>query len=253
MIPRNFAFGLSLLIVLSACVPAESNEVPTSTVIATLVPSATTDWFPATATFTTMPTQLPSPTADMHPDLGELIVEDNFSSPSPWPDTQSNRTRVTVENNRLNLYTDVPGALLLAPRNAPAVNDFYVELTANSSLCEDNDEYGMMLRINSAGDHYRFALSCDGRAKVERVLNGAISVPAEWQAFPHLPSVSPSIVKLSVWASGSEMRFFVDDVLLFTVNDTVIYSGRVGAFIRARGEGPLTVSFSDLFVYSLTN
>jgi hypothetical protein len=59
------------------------------------------------------------------------------------------------------------------------------------------------------------------------------------------------MVDLSVWASGSEMRFFVDDMLLFTVNDTLLYSGRLGVFIRARGEGPLTVSFSDLMIYAL--
>jgi hypothetical protein len=187
----------------------------------------------------------------MHPGLGELILEDNFTSPSGWPNTEDNRTRVVVENGRLNLFTDIPGALLLAPRNSPSINDFYVELSASPNLCEENDEYGLMFRINSAGDHYRFTLSCDGRARVERVFNGAVSIPLDWQIFPNVPSVAPSNVTLSVWALGSELRFFVDDSLLFTTNDTVIFVGRVGAFIRARGEGPLTVSFTDLLIYDL--
>lgn len=236
---------------ISACAPAAALATPTISATAILSPTATIDWFPATAIPTEMPTQPPIPTVDMRPDLGELILEDNFSSPSPWPNTATNNTRVSVANNRLNLYSDISGALLLAPRNAPVVNDFYVELIANTSLCDSNDEYGLMLRVTSSGDHYRFTLSCDGRAKVERVLNGAVSVPLEWQAFQVIPAVAPSIVRLSVWASGSEMRFFVNDAWLFSTNDTVLYSGRVGAFIRARGEGPLSVSFSDLMLYAL--
>ncbi len=249
---RPFFATLILVLFLTACAPGQAVETSTASPTASQTPTATTDWFPATATPIIAPTSIPSPTPDMHPGLGELILEDNFTSPSGWPDTEDSRTRVSVENGRLNLYTDIPGAILLAPRNAPAVGDFYAELTASTSLCAGNDEYGMMLRINGAGDHYRFALSCDGRAKVERVLNGATSVPVNWQAFPNVPSVAPSRVVLSVWASGSELRFFVNDVLLFTTTDSVIYTGRVGAFIRARGEGSLTVSFTDLSIYALT-
>ena len=242
---------LLLLSLLAACAPALPEPTPTLSPAPETTPSATTDWFPATSTPTILPTTIPTPTADMQPGLGEVILEDNFTSPSGWPSTETNRTRVAVENGRLNLFTDVPGALVLAPRNAPSVSDFYAQVSASPNLCEGEDEYGLMLRINSAGDHYRFALSCDGRARVERVLNGAVSVPVDWQVFPNVPSVAPSNVTLSVWASGSELRFFVDDALLFSTNDTVIYVGRVGAFIRARGEGPLTVSFSDLSIYEV--
>lgn len=240
-----------ILILLGACGPTQPLATSTPDPSATSAPTATIDWFPATSTATLAPTSIPSPTPDMHPGLGELILEDNFTSPSGWPNTEDNRTRVVVENGRLNLFTDIPGALLLAPRNSPSINDFYVELSASPNLCEENDEYGLMFRINSAGDHYRFTLSCDGRARVERVFNGAVSIPLDWQIFPNVPSVAPSNVTLSVWALGSELRFFVDDSLLFTTNDTVIFVGRVGAFIRARGEGPLTVSFTDLLIYDL--
>ena len=253
MSSRLFFLTLIISTVLIACAPAEVLATPTLPATTILSPTATIDWFPATEAPILLPTVLPSPTPNMHPNLGDLILEDNFSTPSPWPDTTSNNKRVSVANNRLNLYSNISGALLLAPRNAPVVNNFYVELSANTSLCDSNDEYGLMLRITSSGDHYRFALSCDGRAKVERVLNGAVSVPVEWQAFPVIPAVAPSIVRLSVWASSSEMRFFVNDVLLFTTNDTVLYSGRVGAFIRSRGDGPLSVSFSDLMLYALEN
>ena len=250
---RFFSLALIIVVVLSACAPAELPPTSTSSPTAILIPTATIDWFPATASPTAMPTQTASPTPNMHPDLGVLILADNFSSPSPWPDTATNNTRVGVENNRLNLYSNISGALLLAPRNAPVIGDFFMEVTASTSLCDGNDEYGLMLRITSTGDHYRFALSCDGRAKIERVLNGAVSMPLEWQAFPVVPAMAPSIVRLSIWASNSEMRFFVNDVLLFTANDTVLYSGRVGAFIRTRSNGPVSVSFSDLMIYALEN
>jgi hypothetical protein len=193
-----------------------------------------------------------SATADLHPGLGELLLQDDFSDSSEaWPSTLSDNARVSVENERLNLYNNIPSALLLAPRNAPVFTDFYAQVTANTSLCSGDDEYGMMLRISSSGDHYRFAISCDGRAKVDRVLNGALSNQVAWLQSPAISSVAPSIVRLGVWASSSEIRFFVNDLLIFSTSDSVIYSGRLGAFVRSRDNGPLSVSFSDLVVYAV--
>ena len=61
----------------------------------------------------------------------------------------------------------------------------------------------------------------------------------------------PSKARLAVWASANELRFFVDDMLLFSLENAVIFEGSIGVYIRARGQGTLSVSFSDLQVWAL--
>ena len=67
------------------------------------------------------------------------------------------------------------------------------------------------------------------------------------------PSLAPAEVRLGVWANGSELRFFVNDVYLFSVTDSLLYRGGVGVFVRSSGEGDVSVSFSDLRVWEVND
>lgn len=251
MLKRDIVFVL-LAFLMSACAP-RPEPLPTATPLPTLPPTETPIWFPATATPTLLPIAEASPTPDMHPGLGALLLSDDFSSASLWATSQSDSATALIANGRITLSTDRAGLVVLSTRSEPVFGDFYAEITAISGLCEGEDEYGFVVRATSSGDQYRFALSCDGRAKVDRILAGSASRPAGWLQSPILPKLGPSTVRLAVWASGSQMRFFVDDAFLFSINDTVLYNGTVGVYIRARGEGALSVSFSDLQVLALEN
>jgi len=101
------------------------------------------------------------------------------------------------------------------------------------------------------GNHYRFALSCDGRAKVDRYLGESLSRQAGWIQDQAIPSVIPGSSRLGVWASGSQLHFFVNGLFLFSVNDTQLYLGTIGVYVRTAGAGDVAVSFSDLQVWAL--
>lgn len=238
-----------LLLCTSACIvtfaPASPTDVPT------LVPTftATPVWFPPTLTPSPLPTAVHSPTPELRPH-GELLLEDNFSSDEDWTTTSSNDGTVAISEGSLHLSLNETRSYLFGMRTSPVFRDFYAEITASPRLCRGEDEYGFIIRSND-GDHYRFALSCDGRAKVDRFQGSSLTRQAGWLQNRIVPSIAPSSSRLGVWAVGSEVRFFVNDFYLFSVNDTQLYLGTVGVFVHTSGEGDVSVNFSDLKVWGI--
>ena len=84
-----------------------------------------------------------------------------------------------------------------------------------------------------------------------RVLSGSNWPPLDWLPSGDAPSAAPARVKLGVWVVGSEMRFFLNDNYQFSAHDHFLYAGTLGFFAYASGMTPITVSFSDLSVYSV--
>lgn len=241
--------GAGLLLVCSACFPARAALPPTETPLPSPSATATIVWFPPTPTYTPFPTVAPSPTAELRGGLGDLLLEDDFSDAAPWSTSSDDNASVTVASGRINLILNSADDYVLSTRTSQNFLDFYVEITATPNFCHGEDEYGLIIR-DLDGDHYRLALSCDGRVKVDRSYNG-LSRQAGWLESGAIPSVAPSSSRLAVWAVGSEMRFFVNDLYLFTVTDSLLYKGTIGVFVHTAGQDDVSVSFSDLKVWGV--
>jgi hypothetical protein len=133
------------------------------------------------------------------------------------------------------------------------LSDFYAEITASPTLCRDQDEYGLLLRVSEDQDYYRFSLSCDGHARLDRVIGQDASSPQPWVLSGAIPPGAPSVSNLAVWAAGSEIRFFVNDEYLFTIHDPVLPTGLLGVFARSASDMAVTVNFSDLVVREINH
>lgn len=179
-----------------------------------------------------------------------MLLEDDFSSHADWTTTSSDDGTVAISEGSLHLSLNETRSYLFGLRTSLVFSDFYAEIIASPRLCRGEDEYGFVVRSNG-GDHYRFALSCDGRAKVDRYQNGSLTRQAGWLDESIVPSVTPSSSRLGVWAVGSEMRFFVNDFYLFSINDTQLYQGTLGVFVHTSGEADVSVNFSDLKVWEV--
>ena len=251
--------GLPLLVILfqltvSACAPAVTPEITleaTITPTLTATPTATIVWFPPTSTPTPFPTRVITPTQDHRPSLGEVLLTDDFSSPDSWLLGRTSSGSAALGKNELTIAISEPGAYVYSVRQTPVFSDFYVEITASPTLCRGQDEYGLLIRMSSPGDFYRFSLSCDGQVRLDRLVGGAASSPQPWTPSGSVPPGAPSSSRLGVWALGKEMRFFVNDEYQFTVNDPLLPSGNLGVFARSAGQLDVTVSFSDLIVYDI--
>ncbi len=242
-------------ILLAACQPAELPLItPTlaATATLTLTPSPTIVWFPPTNTPTPYPTLEMTPTPDQRSGIGDLLFADDFSTGEGWPLTTSARGNVALGVNELTLTVFEPRAAVSSVRQGVVFSDFYLEITARTSLCQGEDEFGLLFRAASQVDFYRFSLSCDGQTRLDRLVGGTASSPQPWLVTSAVPSAAPSTLKLAVWAVGREMRFFINDQFQFTVSDPMLLSGGVGVFARAAGDTAVTVNFSDLVIYEVS-
>jgi hypothetical protein len=153
--------------------------------------------------------------------------------------------------NELTIAIVQPKTYLFSTRTEPSSSNFYVEITASPNLCVGLDEYGLLFRIRSIGDFYRYSLSCDGQVRLDRVVGGTAGSPQPWLVSASVPRGAPSSSRLGVWAVGRELRFFINDEFQFAVSDSYHGSGLFGVFARSAGENAVTISFSDLKVYQI--
>lgn len=240
-----------VVLLLTACFPASTplpivEEIPTDTM--TLTATATIEWFSPTVTPTPFPTQQITPTLDFRPGLGEAILSDDFSDPDVWTLGRTSSGNIALGVNELTIAISEPNSYDYSVRQEPILEDFYLEITTSPTLCRGEDEYGLLLRMSSQKNFYRFSLSCDGKVRLDRIVEGAASSPQPWMISASVPSGAPSTSRLGVWAVGNEMRFFINDQHQFTITDPLLPLGNIGVFARSTGDKAVTVNFSDLIV-----
>lgn len=248
-IKSAFLLSIILALLLSACsvfAPPEVDPWPTAT--ATALPTETPVWFPATATATPPPpaSPVPSATPNQYPGIGDLILKDEFLADDGWQEFRKNSGSAALGPGELTLsVTDDDGYVTIF-RSSPTVDDFYMEVQANPRLCQVSDSYGLLIRAASGLDYYRFSVSIDGQVRADRFKSGNVVVLQGWTPSGQVPRGCPVFLKLGVWAVGDEMRFFVNDVYQFTIEDAAIARGQIGFFARSKSETVLSVTFSEL-------
>lgn len=245
------AFALAMMILTSSCAQLDAilaTPIPL-TATETPLPTPTINWFPpsATPTLITLPTKAPTP--EMRPGLGAEIITDDFSRASRWDIASSDEASAAIKNNRLTLSVQSE-VYMLSLRNDLMLTDYYAEITARPSLCRAEDSYGLLIRA-SASNYYRFALSCNGTARAERVSGGTRLILQQPLPSGDVPPGAPGQVRIGVWAVGREMRLFLNGRFQFTISDPSFPSGALGVFVRSVGETAAVVSFSDLSVQTV--
>ncbi len=244
----------AVLFLLGACVPV-SAPLPTPTVTPTTTQTptltATIDWFPATETPTAPATLSPTATPELRTGISDLILQDDFSEAEAWSLGSTAQGSAALGLTELTLAIFQPRGAHAVFRSGPSLANFYLEVTASTSLCSGLDEYGLLLRSTSAIDFYRLALSCNGQLRFDRVIGGTASSPQPWLISAAVPSGAPAQVRLGVWAAGREFQIFIGDQYQFSTSDPMLISGSIGFFARAAGDTAVTVNFSDLAVWQV--
>jgi len=243
--------GLLMIFLFSACTSAQTpqpivEDTPTATI--TSSPTPTVEWFPATVTPTLIPPLPNTPKPELIPNLGEIIFSDDFSDHEFWLLGPTSSGNISLGVNEITIAIAEPGAYKYSIRKEPLLGDYYIEITTSPTLCQGEDQYGLLLRMSSSGTFYRYALSCDGRVRLDRVIQGTATSPQPWIQNNSIPPGAPIPSRLSVKLHGEEMRFFINDQYQFTVTDHALQIGNIGVFARSLGDNAVTVNFSNLVV-----
>ncbi len=252
--PKHLAI-IGMAAVLAACGPATSGagDLSPSLTPSSASPTPTIVWFPPTSTATPGPTVAPEPTADMKPDVGQLMLADDFSDAAHWNTASSNEASVAVDSNHLTIAVQPGIAPIVSFRAGQVFSDMYAEITAEPSLCRDGDDYGLVFRAPNNVAYYRFALACNGTVGADRISLSSVRVLQAPIASADAPPGAPGQVRLGVWAAGQEFHFFLNGHYQFSAEDKSYGSGGIGVFAHAAGTSPVTVTFSDLAVYAVSS
>jgi len=238
--------------ILCGCSSApQQDKSPTPTATQTPAPTNTVVWFPPTTTPTIASTVAILPTPNQRPGMGELVMSDDFSDASLWFTGTGKGTSAAYGKGEFTLAISSAKTSQASLRNGILPGDLYLEITASPSLCRGEDSYGLLVRAASNISHYRFLANCAGMVKAERWKNGERVTLQDWMPSGQVPPGSPLVIRLGVWAAGGEMRFFINDAYQFSVRDPVWQSGQVGVTGQSAGDSPLTVSFSNLKVWTI--
>lgn len=217
----------------------------------TASPTATVDWFPATPTPTRasgfIPAATPAPIST--PEYGKLIFSDSFDDPASWRLGRAGPGSIALGVNELTLAIQYPNGYLYSLRNGTQLGNYYLEITANPTICRGEDEYGVLVRVSPGLDFYRFSLTCSGQTRLDKYYQGKASSPQALTFNGQVPLGAPSQTRIGVLLQGKDLTLYLNGEPQYTVHDPSLVSGGIGVFARAAGEDPVTVNFSDLQVY----
>ena len=245
---RLAAALLAMTIILTSCtsldllnatpIPIFSTETP--------LPTATIVWFPPSATPSPQEFSTYAPTPEMRPGLSTILLTDDFSDPSLWDIAASDQASAAIQSNQLTLAVQ-SDVYMTSLRHDLIIADYYAEITARPNLCRGQDSYGILVRANG-GAYYRFALSCNGTAHLDRLSNGTKLNMVKPLASGDVPPGAPGEVRIGIWAVGADMRLFLNGRYQFSITDKSYPIGTIGVFVNSAGDTPAIVSFSDLVI-----
>lgn len=239
-----------VIFLLMACssVPSPS-ALPTPSLSPMPIPTSTPVWFPPTPTFTPLPLRASTSTPDWFSAVDGVLFADSLTEARFWNLARSSTGSVSLQDGSIVLVAQ-PASTLFTLRNEPLLDTFYLEVTAELSLCRGDDLYGVLFRYSENGA-YRYGLDCRGQVRLDRI-KGNVRYPL----YPPTPSGdappgAPGVVRIGVLTQGRMLRFFLNGRFQFEVQDGTLTSGLIGFFARPAGDTPLTVRFANLVVYSL--
>lgn len=248
-------FGLLLILQLAwaGCAqPAAPELVPSPSPSITPSPTSTVEWFPATETPVPQPTAVITPTVPLLEGVGQILFRDDFSSLEDWLIPNTSRGEINLDRGQMNIIIREPKTYLTALRENPEFDSFYAEVEVSTSLCQGKDEYGVIFRAAGPGSYYRYALSCDGAVRLEKLVGGTAVALQPWTPSASVPPAAPSQSTLGILAEGDQLTLFIDQAKQFSVTDPELARGTMGVFARSTGETAVTVSFSKLVVRELS-
>lgn len=236
-------------ILLSGCVnstltlyPTQADRSPTPTP----TPTFAIPTIAASATITPRPA--PSATPDPQAGLGEVIHLDDFSENLGWDLGEDGTGATSIRQGRMIITLHESSGFRYALAPVQPLDDFYLEVEVRPDLCQPDDEFGILFRLNAQFEYYRFSLNCSGQTRVNRSLqNGAraltpLANPAAVIAGPMVKN------KLAVRASGDQFRIWINGIEILNLRDLSLQGGLVGLFVRTGRGNQATVTFDNFLL-----
>ena len=251
--------GLLILVIAvlsTGCTPLETPEptLVTPTPMHTLTPTPTIDWFPATPTPTILPSATPTPQTnlqDPYEGLGDLIVQDDFINTAWWETIRSGSGNVAFGEENLTFAVSGQGNAITSISQHTLPQNFYLEVTLQTSLCQGEDHIGLIIWQESSDDFYRLLFNCGGQYRFELVQDGLTYGLVNWTGASQVQVGAPATNELGLWVNEGDLRFFLNGAYQFTERVAMDRQGLLGLYAKTVISPAMTVKFSNLAIYQV--
>jgi hypothetical protein len=181
-----------------------------------------------------------------------VLYSDNFTAgeTGPWHTEGDELGQTAVVGGRLLILIDAPNTMQFATLREPTFGNFSLEVEATLLDGPSDASYGVLFRLQSPTEFYRFAITGTGLYMIER-RNGDGSwsrLSRDWVESPAIYQGHNVTNRLGIIASGANFAFYVNDVLLQQVQDTAYGEGNLALDAGSFGQPGVRVAFDNLIV-----
>jgi hypothetical protein len=245
------ASWLGLCILAAGCLPAANLSTPTPPPPPPS-PTSTIPFPTAAPTITETPPPTLTATPDIRQSFGTLVYNTEFDAGQGWQVGQDVFGVTSLDEGELSVVVNQPQAARTVMSPIEPIGDFYAEVILNTAICQSDDEYGIVFRVNPLDEQYRFTITCDGGIRLRRVLVGSSRAvvpfePSNGAVMPHAPATNT----LAILARGPDLELFVNGVSVLQAHDVALPVGKVGLIVISGEAGQTTVSFDRFSVWNL--
>lgn len=179
-----------------------------------------------------------------------VLFSDDFSGSqaASWSLEADDIAGTTIQDGRLIITVNQANTLQYANLNEPLFDDFILEVDATQLVGSLESSFGILIRLQSPGEFYRYDITGDGRYTVERRnFDGSWTrFTDDWPETTALLGGLNATNRLRVVAEGPQLSFFANDELLQTFTDNTYPIGTIALDAATFGRVPLSVAFDNL-------
>jgi hypothetical protein len=245
------ASWVGVCLLTAGCLPHPPAATATQ-VTDTPTPTSTIPFPTAFPTITETPPPTPTPTPDFRQSFGPLLYSTEFDTGQGWQLGRDVFGVTSLDDGQLSVVVNQPRAVRTLVSPIDPVADFYAEVSLHTALCQSDDEFGLIFRVNPLNEQYRFTITCDGGLRLRRILVGSSRAMVPFEAaneavMPHAPADNT----LGILARGADFELFVNGVSVTRAHDVALPAGKLGLVVSSGKSGQTTITFDSLSVWSL--
>ena len=164
--------------------------------------------------------------------------------------TEGDDAAVTaVINERMVININEPQTRQYVTLNEPHFNNFTFEVDGLQVTGSPESSYGVLFRMSSPTEFYRFAIRGDGLYMIERHdPDGWTRFMKDWEPSAAIHQGVGQNNRIKVVAEGSAFSFYVNDIVVAQINDGRYAQGNIALDAGTFGETNLQVAFDNVLV-----
>jgi hypothetical protein len=175
----------------------------------------------------------------------DLPWDDDFESTGIWQAESDAAAQVQVVDGVLKINIVTANQLAWASAGQ-VLRDFHLTVEASQVAGPDDNEYGVLTRMQDSDNFYRFSISGDGYYMVSKYVDGQQQLlGSNWTPSQAIHQ-GQATNTLEVICQGSTLTFLVNGQLLADVEDSQFSRGDVGLYAGTFYEVGVEIQFDNL-------